>query len=293
MRILPLFALLLVACTGDPSDHQVPARQVPAPGGAVDQAGRAATSSQPAQDAAPLEPAEPGAPTAVTITLDVATPPTEGSLALLGARPEQRVGDWIEHDAEPAFWWPNRRAPIQAPLELSAPLAPGLLYFVVLSVDEDELAGPGDFVGGPVLYEVEGQPLTISVDRRFADRIATATAQDAADAAPAPATGLPVTLTTDVVLDFVASGRIVVAGRPPGSSGAPTFTWTSEPLTLDWPLRLNIPLPEGLDLVIALDLDGSGAPDGGDLATPVQAAWTAPGGDIAFRLTEVLADATP
>ena len=379
--------------------------------------------------APPDEPATPGPPTLVRLRVTAEDAPTEGAISLAGVRPGQLAGDWIEAGSRPAFWWSQPSGPLTASMEISAPLAAGLHYFAVLSVDGNDLPDRGDFVGGPVPHTTAGEPLVLAVDRRFGFKLAARPAEAAATPPPAvpttqsvvltldgveppagrvavlvlghvapkdrpdaeeappsyifrsgplaltfpatlelplptglevrlvldvdgdgrpsaadlassphpafappsgggpaaftivgpfaepstsfqdppskddewptdtkPGEGHPIRVSTSVAMKFVKSGRIVVSGYAPtddAPAGPPAFHWASQTLRLDWPLELDAPLPAGLDIVVALDLNGSGTADGGDLATVPLRKWTPPGGRSDLTLSEVLPTAAP
>lgn len=416
MSPLPLFlASLLLGCGPDAPGPQAPSS---APSAAT--WGEAAARPP----AAPPEPATPGAPSPVRLTLTVDDPPAVGAVTVAGVRAAQLAGDWIEAGSQPAFWWSRPAGPIEPSMTLDVPLADGLHYFAVISVDGDDLPDRGDFIGGPVPHLAAGAALDIAIDRRFGFHIAAPPAADAAPPPPSaptsqavelsldgvkaptgpvsvlvlghvpprdrpeseeappsyvfrserralsfpatlelplpaglevrivldvdgdgragaadlasepqpafspptgggaapfvivgpftepsaafqdppsadeewpsdrkPGLGYPLRISTGVTMEFVKSGRVVVSGYTASEeplSGPPAFHWASETLSLDWPLELNAPLPVGLDVVVALDLNGSGTADGGDLATSPLRAWTPPEGTSELILSEVL-----
>ncbi len=287
----PLLLLLLVLAGCGGEDQR--ARRVPAPGGEDGGASQ--------RTLAPVQPVTPGGEVPVTVRIDVEGAPDAGAIGILGAREAELVGDWIEHGAIPAFWWSAPAGPLSESQEVSVPLAAGLRYFAVVIVSGEEMAGPGDFVGGPVAYAEEGQPITLTVERRFGDRLAPARGSTARPAAESPLEsgakpaqdGRPSRISTAVTMDFVPTGRLVIAGWRPGArtaGAAPRYAWVSDTVPLRWPLEMALPLPDGLDVLVALDLNGSGAVDKGDLATPLLVAWAPPPGVVELTLSDVLVD---
>lgn len=253
-----------------------------------------APPAAPADDPAPAapppapEPAStpppPGESSPVAVTFGAEGMPALGSVSIAGVPKAQLAGDWIEARARPSFWWSRGDVSTAAPLEVDLPLPAGLHYFAVLSVDGDDLPDPGDFIGGPSVHRLAGQPLALTVDRGFGQAVTKT-----------PTGDWSLTLTSDVDLGLMKVGRILVAGWEPGKdalpgpeSSAPSFLWSSEKLPLEWPLKLSSSMPDGLDVLVALDLDDSGEIDAGDLSTKVLPTWSASEAAEVLSLTEVV-----
>lgn len=167
------------------------------------------------------------------------------------------------------------------PHHTELPLPSGMAIQVLLDADGDKLPSAGDpatgpdepFGDGPV-----GSTLGLRLEHRFEP------GEAGGDGGQRPAPGLPpataaggevrrLELTSKVRLPFIRTGRFMVAGLAPAEpfrwppAARPEFLWVSEPTMLEWPVTLDAALPDGLDMIVVLDLDGSGLPGPGDLSS--------------------------
>jgi len=85
---------------------------------------------------------------------------------------------------------------------------------------------------------------------------------------------------------FLRRSRILVAGFEPGSiergmpspQTRPSYFWASPQLSIEWPLRAEVRLPDvpGQTVYVILDLDDNGQPSPGDLSTAALPNYEAP-----------------
>jgi hypothetical protein len=85
---------------------------------------------------------------------------------------------------------------------------------------------------------------------------------------------------------FLRRSRVLVAGFEPGSiergmpspQTRPSYFWASPQLSIEWPLRTEIRLPDvpGQTVYVILDLDDNGRPSPGDLSTVALPNYEAP-----------------
>jgi hypothetical protein len=84
-----------------------------------------------------------------------------------------------------------------------------------------------------------------------------------------------ISLTCNPRIPFLDRSSVMLVGYNPADlvhgqprhEGSPTYLWKSEPITLTWPILLNIPTPSDVSLFIVLDVNGDGLPSKGDLST--------------------------
>jgi hypothetical protein len=227
-------------------------------------------------------------------------------LMLIGREPE-RPG---RPDADRAdFVWRSAEiTPTTWPYETELKLPRGMSVRLVLDADGDRKPSVGDPASAPdddVAAAPADAAVTFTLDQIFSaeDYQPSGAGGDAdpggggADA-PGAVGGEPRTLkiSTEVRLPFIRTGRFMVVGLAPADpfvwppATQPTFLWVSDPTRLDWPVTLEAKVPDGLDLFVALDLDGSGFPDTGDLASKPAASYVRGAADapVPIELEEVI-----
>jgi hypothetical protein len=229
----------------------------------------------------------------VELVFEGQTAPTEPVVVLVLGRSSD---DAAHADRPPSFFF--RSEPTLVGPDLSLPLPSGLSLTLVLDVDGDGRPGPTDPSTDKSLGfspPPDGSPARFVVDRLFVGPRDTAPADPSADVPVLREGGVPRTLTLRLAMELsmVKAGRILVVGYEPGIAerpdARPVYLWTSQQLRLSWPLTLDAELPEGLDVRVALDLDGSGALDAGDLCSGV----LTPDGPGEILLDEVAGEQGP
>ncbi len=103
----------------------------------------------------------------VAIKLSVEATATEGVVIFLGVQERDVQGAWMAGGVDPQFVWQSETVPYGEKVEVDAPLARDLSYFVVLNQDANPLPGPGDLVAGPVALGAGDASLVFVADRTF------------------------------------------------------------------------------------------------------------------------------
>lgn len=244
------------------------------------------------------------------ITLDLpADQRPEGPITVLviGRKPASAGADT---DAPDYFWRSEDVTPKAWPHAMDVPLPEGMAARVMVDADGDRMPSVGDpttplddaFASAP-----KGTPVEFVLDEVFSTSDVPARGFEEPDAdegdggpqdGPTAAGGEPRTLTlsTEVRLPFIRTGRFMVVGLAPAEPFAwpprakTEFLWVSQPTKLNWPVTLEAQVPDGLDLLVVLDLDGSGFPDTGDLSSKPVAKYKRPakGAEVAIELAEVI-----
>jgi hypothetical protein len=231
----------------------------------------------------------------VDLELEVRPEQPEASLLWIGVSPAGIEGNWLAAGATPTVLEASDPMPVAETWSVALPVVDGLRYFAVVDTNGSGQPDGGDAIGGPIEVGGEARP-SVAIDRwlkpddgsyaaKSAEPIARPEVRWTSDGSglTPPQTGegelqiLSLSMATSLV--FFERGRLLVAGFEPGAEWAdgvlpddPTFVWTSKLTPLSWPLSLPAPMPDGLDVVVGLDLDGDGALSAGDLvARPVEA----------------------
>ena len=234
------------------------------------------------------------------VVVEVAVPSHTGpaSLVVMGFHSDQMEGGWSrEREAPKLYWFQDDVAVVQRQ-ELMVPLAPDLVYVAALDLDLNRDINRGDIVSAPlVVSSLETSSLTLFLDRPFSPGPEPGGMDLAARPTTRGGEQRKVVVDTAFGLRFFPRGRIMVVGLPVGSTlaareiertgghgriegslgprpdgsfparVAPTFLWVSMPMELDWPVELDVLLPDGLDTYVVLDLDHNGYPSTGDMAS--------------------------
>ena len=264
---------------------------------------------------------EPVPTRAVVLSLEGQAAPSGPTRLMLVGRADKPTKD-ASMDSMGFFW---RSEPFEAttwPHTVEAPVPKGLYLYAMLDRDGDGMPSPGDLSvpqSEPIKVRRSG-PIEATLSTPFSPAARPGQApqgtpqtppgddddDDAAPTRPVTKSGIQrgdaatdvrsLTLATDVRLPFIRTGRFIVLGLADGTgefgwgelANAP-FIWASAPQRLNWPVVVEAPLPEGLDLMIVLDLDGSGVADSGDLtSTPKRGLKRPASGGMTFDLKEIV-----
>jgi hypothetical protein len=218
-------------------------------------------------------------------------------ILVVGQRPAPAGAD--PADAPDYLWRSKEFTPSVWPHAAELPLPQGMGVQVLLDADGDKMPSPGDpatDIQAPTSDRPTDTARTFVLDRRY---------ESGGEPAPTPAARLPaissaggapreLEITSEMQLPFLKTGRFMVAGLPPGDVFAwppavrPDFLWVSEPTRLQWPVKFEAQLPDGLDLIVVLDLDGDGLPGAGDLSSQPMQSFKRGDGGVKASLTAVI-----
>ncbi len=266
-RLVGLVLLLLVApsCGGGPEDPQRYAPGIDAQ--------------------APIPPR--------TIIVDEAprSEPGAGRVILVGYEPAELVDDKPAQGVSPAFFWLAPHVASPWPIRFDAPVPAGLALMAVRDVDGDQRPGPADRRSNAVVVPEVGEVLLL-VDQEFLGgqgpapmdprnrRVGLLLQPEGVELTPrtlevrSGSADRAVPLGLVMVVGYGAGG--IVDGLPkPGTT--PEYFFSGRHDATAWPIRLEVPFPTGLDLLIVLDVDGDALPSPPDLAAPPLVGWTLPG----------------
>lgn len=216
----------------------------------------------------------------------------------MGFHADQMEGGWSKEREAPQLYWFQDKLSVVARQELSVPLAPDLVYVAALDLDLNRDINRGDIVSAPLAVgSLADQSLTLFLDRPFSPGPEPGGMDLAARPTTRGGEQRSILVESAFGLRFFSRARFMVVGLPPGSTlaardvertgvtgriegslgprptgsfparVAPTFLWVSMPQDLDWPVRLDALLPDGLDTYVVLDLDRNGYPSTGDMAS--------------------------
>jgi len=257
-------------------------------------------------------------PAAVELRTPAAAPQEQGRLLLFHYAAEQLRGEWPADGAVPLDWW-NSAPVATASSQMELVLDSGRAYLPVVDRDHDGWVGPGDLVGPAVLWQEEepGSPgaaahLLLLVDRGLEEAPpGLLRARRGTGSSSAAREQRHLRLDSEFWLAPVRSGRVMVIGFPSDSADpslqaadsgqdlswpkmlVPSFFSISTPVRLQWPLSLPVRWPEGMDVAVALDLDGDGLPSAGDPVSALHPNFTRPpeGEQLSFRLSAAIPSA--
>ena len=244
----------------------------------------------------------------VTIDVPEARRP-KGATVLMVIGREPAPPDADGKDAPDFFWRSDEFTPTVWPHPAELPLPTGMAARVLLDADGDGMPSAGD-LATPLDDAFARAPATAPIEfvldeefstadfapRAFEDALQDEAAVEGGAASAEGGEPRTLKLSTEVRLPFIRTGRFMVVGLPPAESFEwppavrPAFLWVSQPTKLNWPVELEAQVPDGLDLIVVLDLDGSGYPDTGDLSSKPAAKYARGAADapIAVELEEVI-----
>ena len=238
-------------------------------------------------------------------------PRNKGQIIFVGRNPEKQEfpePGKAPKDDKPHFLWRSEPQEPAFPLELTVPLPANLTIFAVYDTDGDGAPTDGDLMSKLIEdWKPRSDGVrTIELSDTFSIARLTMRGGPGEDDPDGEGDG-PTTdggetrrlvVTTEVRLPFIRTGKIMVVGLPPSDpeefgyppEAKPSFLWKSDSVKLNWPVTLEALVPDGLDVLVALDLDGSGYPDVGDLTTAPLFKYARPaeGQEVRVRLEEVI-----
>lgn len=237
-------------------------------------------------------------PRTIIVDEDPRSPPGAGRVILVGYEPAELVDDKPAQGVSPAFFWLAPQVDASWPLRFDAPVPTGLALIAVRDVDGDQRPGPADRRSNAVVVPESGE-VSLLVDQEFLGGIGPAPEDprnrrvglllqpDGVELAPrtleirSGSADRPVPLGLVMVVGYGAGG--IVDGLPkPGTT--PEFFFSARHEATAWPIRLEVPFPPGLDLLIVLDVDGDALPSPPDLAAPPLVAFALPLPGIAVEV---------
>jgi hypothetical protein len=209
-------------------------------------------------------------------------------------RPGDLVDGLPQAGVVPLSFWAMEDPDGDWPLEVRGWLPLGQDVLVVVDGDGNRGPGPGDWVTAAVpgfALPEGGRPVELTVIGPFSG-VAPPAEEEPADpeAGDDESAGDPPPIDPAVQVEgkaakleldsrprvpFLSEGQVMIAGYRssdveadmPRRGASPVYFWRSEVLKLEWPVKLDAPLPTDVTVFLLLDLDEDDLPSVGDLSS--------------------------